>query len=157
VLRAAARDRAANVSPVGALSDEAPRRVGVFPLPRDPLHWSAIFDYSDRYLLATVNAAEMNLDDSYPRQNIFKPAPSDPIRTAESAFTTRIFLDFARYPLVLVNDAGQDVQVFFTDLRFGRADEPPSMGVDVVVNARMQVVSQRFAWRRTRTARVVVP
>jgi inner membrane protein len=126
----------------------------VFPLPADPVRWKAVVDLPDRYFLATVNASTQELDGSFPKQTLFKPEPSPAIHAAESSSAAQVFLQFARCPLASVSDTGEDTDVFFTDLRFAAAGHPPAMGVEITVNSRLRVLSQRFAWERQSLHRV---
>jgi hypothetical protein len=156
-VRAVLQARAFSALYAHSYLEEQPRSIGLFPLAADPFRWSVVADLGDRYFLATANVGTRALDNSYPRQMLYKPAASDTVRAAESSDSVRVFLGFARYPLAQVNDAGEDTLVFFTDLRFARADQPLTMGVEVVVDPRMRIVSQDFAWRRRGTARQVAP
>jgi len=138
------------------IEQQVPRAVAALPYAGDPFLWHSVVDLSDRYVLATVDAAAGHRDAALPQQTLFKPEPSPALRLAESTTTGRIFLAFARFPWANVRESAHGtaggMTIDITDLRFKSADAPALMQAEIVLDPQMKVRSEGFGWLTEREA-----
>lgn len=132
--------------PVALYQGKTPLETGVLPSPTSPLVWNGISDFPDHYLLTTVDAQSGHIDYTEPQQILIKPALTPAIEHAEQTAAAQTFLRFARYPLAEMFQDQDGVRVFITDLRFGRAGDPPRMGLTVKMTPALQVEQASFSW-----------
>jgi len=133
------------------IEQQVPQAIAALPYVGDPFRWHSVGELSDRYVLATVDAAAERRDDAMPQQTLFKPEPTPALRLAESTATGRICLDFARFPWASVRESATGTTVAIADLRFKPADAAVRMEAEIVLDPQMQVRSERFSWQGERS------
>jgi inner membrane protein len=141
---------------------------GAEPYPVNPFHWFAVVETTTYYQTGSVNTRAETVDTSDQDDVIFKPPVTPAVAAAKRSWLGRVYLDWARFPLVTdrgranvvaSNDLApqpQDTAVEFRDLRFAypflsggnsRASTPltawvyvtPSGAIDaMVMNNRLQ-------------------
>jgi inner membrane protein len=103
---------------------ETPLRVSAYPYwthaPRwlIAMRWSAVVETSKSFITSDVNPSTGVLD---PAALTVLPKPPETPATlaAKRSYLGRVYLDWARYPLITESSEGQDSIVYFQDLRFG--------------------------------------
>ncbi len=105
-------------------------RAGAEPYPVNPFHWFAVAETAAYYQTGSVNTRAETVDTSDQDDVIFKPPVTPAVEAAKRSWLGRVYLDWARFPLV--TDRGranlvasddlapqpQDTAVEFRDLRF---------------------------------------
>lgn len=132
--------------PLALYQGQVPQLTGVQPSSTSPLTWYGVADFSDHYLLVSVDAASGHIDYTEPQQIYMKPQMTPALKHAEQAPAAQTFLAFARYPMAQTFQSGQTVRVFLTDLRFVHPGVPPRMGLTVSLSPTLQVEQTRFSW-----------
>ncbi|HZP16526.1 MAG TPA: metal-dependent hydrolase [Terriglobales bacterium] len=129
-------------------TQDAPLRVSVYPYAWSVTHWYAVAETTDFFASADMNSRTGELD----RKGLefFAKAPETPATlTAKSSYLGRVYLDWARYPLVTETDGGDKSAVHFMDLRF---DYPRYRGQIVLsctieVDRNLRLVREAFGLR----------
>jgi inner membrane protein len=99
--------------------EESILRIAAEPYPVNPFRWHAIVQTSDYYRVAEVDTAAERVS-SDPTQDVyFKPPDTPAIKAAKKSLLGRVYLDWARFPLVEEGGKhGKWTEVDFRDLRF---------------------------------------
>ena len=95
-----------------------PLRVSAFPYPMNPFHWYGVAETADFY--ARVEVVNGEVDPLGQMTVRYKPEPSAAADAAKKTYLGRVFMDWARYPLLETEtqDASQHYRVRFLDMRF---------------------------------------
>jgi inner membrane protein len=105
-------------------------RAGAEPYPVNPFHWFAVVETAAYYQTGSVNTRAETVDTSDQDDVTFKPPVTPAVEAAKRSWLGRVYLDWARFPLVTdrgranvvaSNDLApqpQDTAVEFRDLRF---------------------------------------
>ena len=110
--------------------------------------WLGVVETRDFYLSAGVNIAARTLEAQ--QSQLFPKPPETPATlAAKQTYLGRVYLDWARYPLLTTSTEGDDAVVRFQDLRF---DYPQFRGRNalsgwVELNQNLQVVREGFGNR----------
>lgn len=105
------------------------------------LRWSAVIETSSSYLSSEVDSSTMLLKEN--TAVIPKTADTSAIFAAKRSYVGRVYLDWARYPLVTAKSAGEDWVVSFWDLRFGYPDTRRTLlGASVTLDQNLHVVGE---------------
>jgi inner membrane protein len=129
-VRAVEHHRALHLINNTRFGDLAILRAGAEPYPVNPFHWFAVVETANYYQTGSVNTRTETVDTSEQDDVIFKPPVTPAIAAAKQSWLGRVYLDWARFPLVI--DRGranlvasdelapqpQDTAVEFRDLRF---------------------------------------
>ena len=105
-------------------------RAAAEPYPVNPFHWFALVETTSHYQTGSVNTWSETVDTSDQDDVIFKPPVTPAVMAAKRSWSGRVYLDWARFPLV--EDPGHanlvasdelvpeplDTAVEFSDLRF---------------------------------------
>jgi inner membrane protein len=103
---------------------------GAEPYPVNPFHWFAVVETAGYYQTGSVNTLAETVDTNDQDDVIFKPPVTPAIMAAKRSWLGRVYLDWARFPVVtdrghanlVVSDElapePQDTAVEFRDLRF---------------------------------------
>jgi inner membrane protein len=134
---------------------EAPLRASAFPYwSPDPahlvaMHWSAVVETQNFYIVAPVHSSTGQLDPAETAV-IAKPEPTPAILAAERSRLGRLYLDWAGYPLVSEDSDGADTVVFFRDLRFGysRLARSSILEAHVTVDRNLNVIGEAMGDRQ---------
>ena len=95
-----------------------PLRVSAFAYPLNPFRWYGVAETYDFY--ARVEVVNGEVDPLGQMTVRYKPQPSDATAAAQKTYLGRVFMDWARYPLLETEarDDGQRYDVQFIDMRF---------------------------------------
>jgi inner membrane protein len=106
-----------------SFSSESPLHVSVYPYWirasqwKIALHWSTVVETRSVYLTSGVNTAERVLDTS--TLSVFPKLPDTPvILAAKRTYLGRVYVDWAKYPVVTEVSEEEESVVYFRDLRF---------------------------------------
>jgi len=132
---------------------ESPLRVSAYPYwtntPRwlIVMRWSAVIETSESFVTADVSPATGKVDAA---TLIIIPKPPETAATlaAKRSYLGRVYLDWARYPLVTETSEGQDSVVSFQDLRFGyRGRRPSLLAASVRLDGNLRVIGESMGPR----------
>ncbi len=129
-VRAVEHHRALHLVSNARFGDQPMLRAGAEPYPVDPFHWFAVVETAGYYQTGSVNTRAETVETSDRDDVIFKPPVTPATIAASRSWLGRVYLDWARFPLV--TDRGhanlvasdelapqpQDTAVEFRDLRF---------------------------------------
>lgn len=122
---------------------EAPRRLGAFPAPANPLAWVGVVETDSAFhvLGLSVLDDDVHTDDV---QVFRKPEPTRALEAAAQTRTGKIFLDFARFPWANARE-DDGFEVLLRDLRFfSMNSDRLGFVVDVELDAELRVRSEAF-------------
>jgi len=132
---------------------ESPLRVSAYPYWTTTPHWlivmrwSAVIETRGSFVTADVNPANGNLD-AASLSIIPKPPETAATLVAKRSYLGRVYLDWARYPLVTETSQGQDSVVYFQDLRFGyRGRRPSLLAASVRLDRNLRVIGESMGPR----------
>jgi len=132
---------------------ESPLRVSAYPYwTTTPswlivMRWSAVIETRGSFVTADVNPANGNLD-AASLSIIPKPPETAATLVAKRSYLGRVYLDWARYPLVTETSQGQDSVVYFQDLRFGyRGRRPSLLAASVRLDRNLRVIGESMGPR----------
>jgi inner membrane protein len=129
-VRAVEHHRALHLISNARFGNQPMLRSGAEPYPVNPFHWFAVVETGAYYQTGSVNTRAETVDTSDQDDVIFKPPVTPAVEAAKRSWLGRVYLDWARFPLV--TDRGranlvasddlapqpQDTAVEFRDLRF---------------------------------------
>jgi inner membrane protein len=120
-VRAVEHHRALRLVGNTRFGDQPMVRVGVEPYPVTPFLWFAVVETRDYYQTGSVNSWAETVDTNDRDDVIFKPPVTPAVEAAKRSWLGRVYLDWARFPVV--TDRGpasqpRDTAVSFRDLRF---------------------------------------
>jgi len=133
-------------------NSEAPLRVSAYPYWTPSSHWlialrwSAVIETRSSYVSGRVNPSTGALDSLVV---LTKPPETLVTLAAKRSYVGRVYLDWARYPLVTEKSDGTRSTVAFWDLRFGYPDTPRTLlGASVTLDRNLRVVGEAMGPRR---------
>jgi inner membrane protein len=126
-----------------------PVRVSVYPYAVSLTRWYVVIETRNSFVTSDVNSLSGWLDQAE-LMTIPKPPETPAILVAKRSYFGRAYLDWAQYPLLTEETAGEDSVVRFRDLRF---DYPPMRGRAVLsgsveLDRHLRVVAERWGTRR---------
>ena len=93
-----------------------PIRVSAFAYPMNPFHWYGVAETTDFYAQVEVMSGEV---DPLGQMTVrYKPQPSDAMSAAKQTYLGRVFMDWARFPLLEAEQREDGYRVQFIDMRF---------------------------------------
>jgi inner membrane protein len=115
--------RAVNALNERTYRGEDPLRASAFPQPIDPFSWNGVVETQDFFQMAPVDSGSGEIDPQNMAIVRFKPEETPVTLAAKKSRMGRVYLDWARYPLVTVDKLeGGRFQAQFEDLRFESAE-----------------------------------
>jgi inner membrane protein len=103
--------------------DQDPLRVSAFPQMLNPFVWNGVVETRDFFQMLPVDSAAGEIDPLGIGVTRFKPEETPVTLAAKKSRLGRVYLDWARYPLVTAEQIeGGRNQVQFEDLRFESAE-----------------------------------
>lgn len=103
--------------------DQDPLRVSAFPQMLSPFAWNGVVETRDFFQMLPVDSAAGEIDPLNIGVVRFKPEETPATLAAKKSRLGRVYLDWARYPLVTAEQIeGGRNQVQFEDLRFESAE-----------------------------------
>ncbi len=106
-------------------------RAAAEPYPVNPFHWFAVVETVDYYQTGAVNTRAETVDTNDQDDVVFKPPVTPATAAASISWLGRVYLDWARFPLVIDRGRAEtvasddlapepmDTAVEFRDLRYG--------------------------------------
>jgi inner membrane protein len=137
--------RAVNALNARTYRGEDPVRVSAFPQPINPFSWNGVVETRDFFQMAPVDSNSGEVDPQNMAIVRFKPEETQVTLAAKRSRLGRVYLDWARYPLVTVEKLeGGRYQVQFEDLRFESAESVaqhrrPTLAAYVVLDQQLRV------------------
>jgi len=135
---------------------EIPVRASAYPYSGNPFRWHGVVETRDFYESMIVNSLRPEVDPADRARIYYKPADTPVTLAAKRSHLGRVYLDWAQYPLLEVEQLSgpnHGYLVWFHDLRFSYSDVNgrPVLSAWVRVNDRLQVIGENFgAWRGDR-------
>jgi inner membrane protein len=137
--------RAVNALNARTYRGEDPVRASAFPQPINPFSWSGVVETQDFFQLAPVDSGSGEIDPLNMSIVRFKPEDTPVTLAAKKSRMGRVYLDWARYPLLTVEKLeGGRYQAQFEDLRFESAESiaqhrAPVLAGYVVLDPQLRV------------------
>jgi inner membrane protein len=125
--------------------NEQPIRTSAFPQPINPFSWNGVVETQDFFEMAPVDSGSGDVDPQNTAIVRFKPEETPVALAAKKSRMGRVYLDWARYPLVTVEKLeGGRFQAQFEDLRFESAESvaqhrQPILAGYVVLDPQLRV------------------
>ena len=125
--------------------NEEPVRASAFPQPINPFSWNGVVETQDFFYMAPVDSSSGEIDPQNMAVVRFKPEETPVTLAAKKSRLGRIYLDWARYPLLTTEKLeGGRYQVQFEDLRFESAEsiaqhQGPILAGHVVLDPQLRV------------------
>ena len=123
-------------------------RASVYPYYWSLFRWYAVAETKNFFATSDINARTGELDGSL--LEFFPKPPETPATlAAKRCYLGRVYLDWARYPLVTETSEGQNFIVHFKDLRFDypRLRGRITLSATVELDGSLRVVAERFGSR----------
>jgi len=115
--------RAVNALNAHTYRDQDPLRTSAFPQMLNPFSWNGVVETRDFFQMLPVDSATGEIDPLNIGVVRFKPQETPATLAAKKSRLGRVYLDWARYPLVTAEQIeGGRNQVQFEDLRFESAE-----------------------------------
>ena len=126
-------------------------RASAYPYWWNVHRWYGIVEAKDSF---TSTLVDSSAGPNGPEQVVRKPAETEVTLAAKHSYLGRVYLDWAKYPVVNVEQVADDPEyiVHFVDLRYAYPDfnSRGTLAASVDVNDKLQVVGQAFGKRRGR-------
>jgi len=128
--------------------DEDPLRVEANPYEINPFQWHGVVETKDFFALVPVSSNSQEVDPQEHMRIFYKPEETPVTLAAKKSYVGRAFLDWARFPMVEVeqhDDPVRSYTVRMYDLRFAYPNRPPrTLGVAVELDHNLKVTDQYF-------------
>jgi inner membrane protein len=146
-VRAVEHHRALHLVSNTQFGNQAALRAGAEPYPVNPFHWFAVVETEGYYQMGSVNTRAETVDTNDQDDVVFKPPVTVATIAAKQSWLGRVYLDWARFPLVI--DRGRantvasdelapeptDTAVEFRDLRYAYPILSRRTGTAATLNA----------------------
>lgn len=124
---------------VAAITGEEPARIMVGPVPLTPFTREVVAEQSDGYLTADFRwFRSPHLEPASVRRFARGPWDAPVVIAAAAQPEARNWLEWARFPIVLLDSAGSSTAVHFVDLRYAESPDARFGSVSVTVPGRTQ-------------------
>lgn len=148
----AEHERALHLAEQQNYQNETPLRIMVNPYPGSPFHWFAVVETPDFFETAQINTRTGEFLTQAPAGIAYKQPVTPAIAAAKNSWLGRVYLDWAKFPLVteadifdILPNGSHYTRVQFQDLRFaynaaflqGRKNPPLSGEVIVAPNGEI--------------------
>ena len=125
-----------------------PARVSAYPYYWHLFRWYAVAESKDFFASSDIDSGTGNLNHSM-LELVAKPPETAVTLAAKKSYLGRVYLDWARFPLVTQTASGDGWEVHFRDLRY---DYPPLRGgstlsATVELDKNLHVVGEKFGKR----------
>ncbi len=138
-----------------------PLRVSAFPYPLNPFTWYGVVETRDFFEQLQVDSLTPEVDPHENARIRYKPQETPASLAAKSSYLGRVYLDWARYPLVETEHLSPPQSgyvVRFEDLRFMYPGSPGGLlSASVQLDEKLKVVSEQFGAAAHPRAPVVDP
>ena len=138
-----------------------PIRASAFAYPLNPFAWYGVVETRDFFVQTQVDSLTPEVDPHDNMQIRYKPEETPASLAAKSSYLGRVYLDWARYPLVEVEHLSPPESgylVRFQDLRFMYLDSSRGLLTGTVqLDENLRVISERFGTMAHPRAPVVDP
>jgi inner membrane protein len=125
--------------------NEEPLRASAFPRMLNPFAWNGVVETKDFFYMLPVDSNSGEIDSQEEGIVRFKPEETPVTLAAKRSRLGRVYLDWAAYPLVSVEDVeGGRHLVHFEDLRFESVEgvaqhRQPALTTTVVIDPQLRV------------------
>ena len=129
-------------------------RASAFPYPWNPFVWHGVVETQDFYQTMLVDSLHGEIDPQGHARTFYKPEKTPVLEAAKRSYLGRVYLDWARYPLVTAEPIEEPDAVYrvrFIDLRYSYPDRRTPLGGSVDLNRNLQVVARRLGRRLQRS------
>jgi len=128
-----------------------PLRASAYPYMWNPFVWHGVVETPDFYQTMLVDSRRGEVDAQDRARTSYKPERSPVLEAAKQSHLGRVYLDWAKYPLLIPEpltapDAAYRVR--FIDLRYRYPGRSTALGAWVELNRNLEVVAERFGRRR---------
>jgi inner membrane protein len=126
-------------------------RVSAYPYMWNPFMWHGVIETHDFFQTLTVDSRSGDIDPQDRAHTYYKPEETPVLAAAKQSYVGRIYLDWAKYPLLIPErgtETGVAWHVRFMDLRYAYPDRTPTPLVySVDLDWNLDVVAQRMGER----------
>jgi membrane-bound metal-dependent hydrolase YbcI (DUF457 family) len=126
---------------------QAPERAGAYPSSTNPFAWRGLVSTSgaiDEIEVALVPGATFDPERAVAH---YKPEDSPAITAAQETAAAKLFLSYARFPVVAIEPREPGFRVTMRDLRFRGGDRSiEDLVLDTRLDGRSQIVEQRITF-----------
>jgi inner membrane protein len=125
-----------------------PVRVGALPQFVNPFGWYGVVETEKAYHLNSAGWSPFRSEFELRRaRTLHKSRASEVIKAALNGHDAKIFMDFARYPLIQVNPTPQGYEVIARDLRFDFASRlRQGFLCTILLDENLRIISERFRY-----------
>jgi inner membrane protein len=148
--RAELRARAIHLLMSNEFHGRAPFAAGAFPLSGNPFEWRGAVSTESTIEVVSVPANEADFD---PDRGVtyYKPTDSPALEVAEKTSAAQSFLEFARFPVAIMQRMQSGSLIEFCDMRFAPSDPTPDNMVALIdLNEGLQIQEERIRFARER-------
>jgi inner membrane protein len=133
----------------------APLRLAAYPYMINPFRWHGVVETADFFETVPVNSLAPEVDDSHGLV-FYKPPETDASRAAKSSYFGQVYLDWAVFPIVEVQEFQGESSGYlaeFKDLRYTSPDRRgrATLGGYVVLSPDLRVLQQGMNSSRSPT------
>ncbi|MGB7553482.1 MAG: metal-dependent hydrolase [Candidatus Korobacteraceae bacterium] len=104
-----------------------PLRLAAYPYMIDPFHWHGVVETADFFETVPVNSLGPDIDDSHGLL-FYKSPETDASRAAKSSYLGRVYLDWAVFPIVEVQEFRGETSGYLAEFKDLRYTYPDSRG-----------------------------
>jgi inner membrane protein len=140
--------RAVHVMESQRAESEAPLRASAYPYYWNIFHWSGVAETQSFFAVHDINSQTQELNPSE-LEIVPKPPKTEATLAAKKSYLGRVYLDWAKYPMVTETQVGDDTLVSFRDLRFdyGRFKGKTPLSCTVELDKNLHVVREAVGTR----------
>jgi len=141
--------RAVHVMESQRFESEAPLRASAFPYYWNIFHWSGVAETRSSFAVSDINSRTQEFNPSE-LEIVPKPPETAATLAAKKSYLGRVYLDWAKYPMVTESQSGDDIAVSFRDLRFdyGRFKGKTPLSCTVELDKNLRVVREAVGTRQ---------
>ncbi|MBI4481956.1 MAG: metal-dependent hydrolase [Acidobacteria bacterium] len=141
--------RAEGVLARSTVSGQRPQDWAAFPplLQLDPGRWEGVFETQEKIYGIRVSSHQ-EAGELEPRWRFHKGLDHAAVPASRRAYTVRVFLDFARFPVPLVEESPDGYVVTWIDLRGYQPEVGRAFSAQVQFSKDLRIVAQDFRFRR---------
>jgi len=129
---------------------ETPLRASAYPYAWNPFLWHGVVETRDFYQTLSVETLHSEVNREGRARTYYKPEETPALEAAKQSYLGRVYLDWAKYPLVyetISHDPNVSHIVRFIDLRYAYPGRTTPLGGSVDLNQNLEVVAQRLGRR----------
>ena len=136
--------KAVNALEARLYKGDDPIRASAYPMFSNPFRWNGVVETQNFFATMLVDSLTPDVDPDGTMQIRYKPEETPVTLAAKESYLGRVYLDWAKYPVVETETLDQGYIVRFEDLRFeypGRSGRNP-LGAGVELDRNLRVVGE---------------